>query len=180
MANIIFLNGTSSAGKTTLAKEIQLQCKERYFHMSIDTFCYMLAPKFLEEDLWNSVNIAATAMHRTTVSLCTDGENVIIDNVIDDTFIHWLKECINLFEEFNVTFVYVYCDKEDLVKREEERGDREVGQAMYQLNNMSIIQDYDLQVNTSLKSSKECARYILNNLTNNKNESAFHVLAEKL
>lgn len=33
MSNIIFLNGTSSSGKTTIAKEIQELSEVRYFHV---------------------------------------------------------------------------------------------------------------------------------------------------
>ena len=179
MSNIIFLNGTSSSGKTTLAKEIQQLSDVRYFHMSIDSFCNMLAPKFLENDLWNSANIAASTMHKTTLSLCSDGENVIIDNVIDDTFIHWLKECIFLFKDFNVTFVNVFCDIDDLVKREIQRGDREIGQATAQLKNMSIINDYDLRVNTTIMTTNDCAKYILNNLTKDTVNCAFQILRMK-
>lgn len=179
MSNIIFLNGTSSSGKTTLSKEIQQLSEVRYFHMSIDSFCNMLAPKFMEQDLMNSANIAASAMHKTALSLCSAGENVIIDNVIEDLFIHWLKECIFLFKGFNVTFVNVFCDKDDLIKREHKRGDREIGQAVAQLEHMSLVNEYDLRVNTSIMSSSDCASYILENLTKNTVDSAFQVLQEK-
>ncbi len=180
MANIIFLNGSSSAGKTTLAKEIQKLSKERYFHFSIDTFCHMIEPTLFDEDPWSSVNVAANAMHQAIVSVCTDGDNVIIDNVIDNTFIHWLRQCISLFKDFNVTFVNVYCDPEDLAQREIQRGDREIGLAMYQVNNMSMIETYDLHVNTSKLDKTDCARLILNNLITDRSKCAFRILEDKL
>ena len=87
---------------------------------------------------------------------------------------------MSLFVGCNVTFVNVFCDKKDLEERERQRGDREIGQAAYQLRNMSIINDYDLRVNTSKLSSEDCARYILNNLIVDWNCGVFRILKEKL
>lgn len=58
----------------------------------------------------------------------------------------WLKECIFLFKNFKVTFVNVFCDKDDLIKREIQRGDREIGQAVAQLEIMSMVNDCAFQV----------------------------------
>ena len=47
---IIFLNGVTSAGKTSIAEEIQELANEVYYHVSNDTFHCIFAnlpPKFL-------------------------------------------------------------------------------------------------------------------------------------
>ena len=44
--NIIFLNGTSSAGKTTLSHKLQELLDEPYVHMALDQFRDGLPDKF--------------------------------------------------------------------------------------------------------------------------------------
>ncbi len=48
--NIIFLNGVSSSGKTTLAKKIQEKSNSNLAWISIDTFCNMWLEKRFEEN----------------------------------------------------------------------------------------------------------------------------------
>lgn len=46
---IIFLNGTSSAGKTSIAKKIQEVHPEPILHMGIDHFFFSLHPHYVGE-----------------------------------------------------------------------------------------------------------------------------------
>gem|GEM_PF-4292191 len=45
---IIYLNGTSSSGKTTVAYKLQELIKEHVFYFSIDTLLYTLPKNTLE------------------------------------------------------------------------------------------------------------------------------------
>lgn len=47
---IIYLNGVSSAGKTTLSKTLQERLTEPYYWMSMDTFMNMTPKKFINND----------------------------------------------------------------------------------------------------------------------------------
>ncbi|HQG79310.1 MAG TPA: hypothetical protein PK564_03135, partial [bacterium] len=75
---IIFLNGTSSSGKSTLAKNIQKISKEKFFHVQIDTFCDMLHQKFFDSDFSETENSVASLMHKFVVFLSDEGQNVIV------------------------------------------------------------------------------------------------------
>jgi chloramphenicol 3-O phosphotransferase len=44
--DIIWLNGTSSSGKTTLAKELQALLDDHFLHVCFDTFYRMLPARF--------------------------------------------------------------------------------------------------------------------------------------
>src|SRR3990167_11092299 len=46
--NIIFINGPSSSGKTSIAKELQNQLTDTYLHIGIDWFLQIMPKK-----LWN-------------------------------------------------------------------------------------------------------------------------------
>ncbi len=44
---VIFLNGTSSSGKTSISLELQQILDEPYLHISVDKFLYMLPVDYL-------------------------------------------------------------------------------------------------------------------------------------
>jgi chloramphenicol 3-O phosphotransferase len=52
---IIFINGTSSSGKTSLLKTLQARFPEPYLDMGIDRFIWMLPKRYLDRPLWDDV-----------------------------------------------------------------------------------------------------------------------------
>ena len=176
---VVFLNGTSSSGKTSLATKIQEVSEERFYHVQIDTFCDMLHEKDFENDFVSTENSAATIMHNFILSLCKNGENVIVDTVIENYHENWLKECVELLHNMPVTFVKVNCPLHELERRELERGNRRIGQAKEQLSNMNFNDIYDLEVNTYENSIEECARTIKNKMKFDNDENAFKKLYKK-
>ena len=50
MSKVIFLNGCASAGKTTLAKEIQNLSKEKYLYIPIDALFGAIPAKIVGFD----------------------------------------------------------------------------------------------------------------------------------
>ncbi|MGG4106016.1 hypothetical protein AAXB25_19110 [Paenibacillus lautus] len=73
-------------------------------------------------------------------------------------------------------FVVVKCSKEELARREQLRGDREVGLASLQYDNVYCFNEYDLEFNTEIMRSSECANEILNFIRSNKEYTAFKKL----
>lgn len=175
---IIFLNGTSSSGKSSLAIKIQEISEEKFYHVQIDTFCDMVHEKFFDNDFVNTENSVASIMHNFILSLCKNGENVIVDTVIENHHENWLRECVELLHDMPVTFVKVSCPLYELERRELERGDREIGQAKLQLSNMDFNDIYDLEVNTYENSTEECARIIKNNMKFENEKNAFKKIYE--
>ncbi|MCB0257983.1 MAG: hypothetical protein KDI55_30035, partial [Anaerolineae bacterium] len=51
--HIIILNGTSSAGKSSLAKALQTQLPNPYLHLEIDTMVFALPKRYLNPPLWH-------------------------------------------------------------------------------------------------------------------------------
>ncbi len=170
---IIFLNGTSSSGKSSLATKIQEISEEKFYHVQLDTFCDMVHEKFFDNDFVNTENSAAHTMHNFILYLCKSGENLIVDTVIENHHENGLKECVELLHDMPIVFVKVNCPLHELERRELERGDREIGQAKYQLSNMNFNDIYDLEVNTYENSIEECARSIENKLKFQNEENAF-------
>lgn len=52
---VIFLNGTSSSGITSILKALQNILEEPYLDAGIDKFIWMLPERYLERPLWDDV-----------------------------------------------------------------------------------------------------------------------------
>ena len=177
---IICLNGVSSSGKSTLVKSLQENLREPYYWMSEDTFVFMLPDKFnaFKNDTEENERILEEALfnYYHTVKLYSDrGSNIIIDTVLDDD--EWVHYLIEVLQNNPVLFVHVTCPKEELVKRELARGDREIGLAVEQLEYLSPQEQiYDIVVDTHVNTIDECANKIIAFLDNSDNFQAFKTL----
>ncbi|MCL2399936.1 MAG: chloramphenicol phosphotransferase CPT family protein [Defluviitaleaceae bacterium] len=177
---IICLNGVSSSGKSTLAKSLQESLKEPYYRMSEDMFVFILPDKFnaFKNDTEENDDILEEALYNYyhTVKLYSDrGSNIIIDTVLDDE--EWMDYLLEILQDNPVLFVHVTCPKEELIKRELARGDREIGLAVEQLQYLSPQEQiYDIVVDTYVNTTDECASKIIELLNNSDNFQAFRTL----
>ena len=105
------------------------------------------------------------------------GLNVIVDTVIEND--KWFNECHDLFFDQPTLFVGVICSKEELIRREQTRGDRNIGLAASQFSKVYCIEEYDLEVNTEEMNPIECAEKILSFIKSNKEYSVFKKLSKR-
>ena len=173
---IIFLNGVSSSGKTTLAKELQERLIEPYYGLSIDTFAAMLPYKFGPHNIREGypIFLKAVSMMPYTIKAFSDmGLNTIADHVI--THDDCLQECVETLYEHPVLFVHVTCPLEELLRREKERGDRHP-QAEATLPRLLPQNTYDITVDTHNNTKQECAANIIKMLNYPEKFTAFKML----
>jgi len=158
--NVIVLNGTSSSGKTTLARELQSQCSEVYLLCSLDAF-WDMTPYSIPAGSNNFPNMKL-ALAKSVRALAETGHNVIVDVVFSGqkTYIELTKELDGL----NFKIVKVECPLDELAKREIARGDREIGLAKMQYENIHEGVIYDLNVNTLVNSPEQCAQKVIDSL----------------
>lgn len=160
--HIIFLNGTSSAGKSTLSWEIQGQSDEEYYWLSNDAFTDMPHNTYYERDAKGTFHKAIAMMYKAVLLYVDNGINVIIDHVmLDDDQDKELMECARYFQDVHVTFVFVRCPLEELKRRELARGDREIGNAEKQYLSLYPESLYGVIVDTHVSSTSDCAAMIL-------------------
>jgi chloramphenicol 3-O phosphotransferase len=152
-AKIIFLNGASSSGKSTIAKLLQRQLDEPFLHMQLDAFIEML-PR-VEDELFLKM---IPGFHRAIAAMAATGNNVIVDHVL--VVDEWLQECRELLTGY-VLFVGVQCPLDELERREKERDKRRQGFARSQFENVHKGKVYDIEIDTSLLTPKACAQQIL-------------------
>jgi chloramphenicol 3-O phosphotransferase len=195
VADIILLNGTSSAGKSTLAKALQLQFDEPYLHAGIDNYIFMLPKQYLNPPLWSKVfkyeyenelisaiktgplgHQLMAGMHQSIAALAAADFNVIIDHVLLES--RWLDEMVALYVNFRVWFIGVQCPLEVVEARERDRKDRTLGQARAQFDVVHAEKRYDFEVDTSLNTVTECAQKIKEHILANLAPRAFQQMAQ--
>src|SRR5829696_7536165 len=105
---IIMLNGTSSAGKTSIITALQDLLDEPFLHAGIDTFFHMLPPRYLWGAQWIEVldqashagpvgRTVAAGMHTAIPALAHAANHVLVDHVFLEPA--WVIECAALFAD---------------------------------------------------------------------------------
>lgn len=173
MSTIIFLNGTSSSGKTTLLKALQNSLPEPFLDMGIDRFIWMMPKRYLNRPLWDEVlgkatragqagHILFSGMHHAIAAAARAGNHILADHVFVEK--RWVEECAQLFAGMNAYLVGIQCPLEVLEQRERERADRTLGQARAQFPVIHKYVQYDLEVDTSRNTPEECTQKIVERL----------------
>lgn len=171
LVQIIYLNGPSSSGKTTLAKALQHAFEDPFLHVGIDKIIGWMPEKVNDwaggeaplgyswkkgEDESGipiqelqvgpyAENIART-FQRVVLTLAKMGHHLIIDDVSfgKEQVDEWKK----LLEGFGVLWVGVNAPLPILEQRERERGNRIVGAARGQFRKVHADATYDLEIDT--------------------------------
>jgi len=175
---IIFLNGVSSAGKTTLAKTLQHKLKTPYYWLSEDVFREMTPSIFNNEDSEENERAwihSIFGMYHIARMYSDLGMNVIVDTVTDDNM--FLDKIVELLHSHPALFVQVTCPPEELQRRERECGDRIIGLAVEQLSELCPQDNTcDITVDTHASTTEDCADEIIDSLDNPEKFSAFKTL----
>lgn len=160
---VIFLNGTSSSGKTTIADLLQKKLNDPYFILSIDGFFSSIKfPDRPTDENWSKSfsSLALVAgFHGALNSMLKYGLDIIVDHVLQED--NWYKDIKELISNEKTVFVGVLCSLEELEKREKSRSDRALGLARYQYDRVHKNKNYAVEVDTSLLNPQECVDKIL-------------------
>jgi chloramphenicol 3-O phosphotransferase len=179
---IIFLNGTSSSGKSSIARKLLVMLDGPYFHMSVDAVNSMRAKqKTLQLDpagLAAVLTRTRAGFHRAVAGMAQAGNDVVADHVLSEP---WrLLDCLAVMADYQVVFVGVHCSVSELERRERARGDREVGQAASQRNQVHAHGIYDIECDTTAASPYDCALLIKDYLASHQPPTAFSLLRSSL
>ena len=152
-------NGSSSSGKSTLAKVLQTVIEdkrnERYDIVSIDDFLKMTTEDVIYED---DVFEISDALCESVLQALEESQGVIIDHVItSERIFNQLKEAVS---PNRLWLVHVTCPLEIIRKREQERKDRCLGSAEASYTYLFPQEGYDLTVDTHSMTISECANKI--------------------
>jgi len=174
--HLIFLNGTSSSGKTTIAKSLQETLDALYIRASLDVFIHQLPDKILDnpQKFSENLNDVVHCLQSSVAAQARSGMNVILDHVLENPA--WLDDCLSLFSGIEVLFVAVMCPLSELERRESARGDRLVGLARYQYDRVHVHGVYDLELDTSVLSVEQCVAAIVDRVNSGEPTRTFDKL----
>ncbi len=160
---IIFLNGVTSSGKTSIVDALQSRRDVFFYVVANDLFQEMVGEQYLQEDYWKYLSEVIIMMYHTAKLYSDMGKNVLIDGILverDEIKPHYqkLKE---IMKDSPLSIVEVYCPLDICKQRNIERGDRYESQSEEQAHLMSQDIQYSLTVDTSVLSPEECAEKIV-------------------
>jgi len=177
MSFVVLLNGVGSAGKSSIARAIQIQAARPFLHMAMDAFLDMMPPRYLgHPDGWRfetlqqdgrpavavhsggGAKTAFRGMRRAVAAMAEAGANVVIDDVFWDDE---LADYRSLLAAHDFKAVAVVAPLDVLERRERDRGDRAIGLARWQFDRVRPGEEYDLVVDTSGGSAEACAKRII-------------------
>ena len=195
---IVLLNGSSSAGKTSLAHAIQLAMPDPWHHIALDQYRdgmpgqyrgmnapegtsghagLNVAPATVRGELVTEIRFGPIGrrmlrgMHRAIAAFAAAGNNVIVDDILFDADI--LDDYLCALRECHVLFVGVRCALDVVEARESTRLGRFPGTAHSHFVEVHAHGCYDLEVDTARFTAVECARIVRDRLLTNAAPQAF-------
>jgi chloramphenicol 3-O phosphotransferase len=184
---IIFLNGSSSAGKTTLAIMLQQMLDEPFQHMALDQFRDGLPGRYRglnspdgspgaqglnvvpvrrEGHLITEIRFGShgeqvlRGMRRAIAAFAREGNNVIVDDLLFKP--DYLRDYALALEDLEAWLIGVRCSLDVVNQREARRSGRFPGTATSHFHDVHAHGcDYDLEVDTSEAAPRSCAALII-------------------
>ncbi len=177
-SRIVLLNGVGSAGKTTIAKDLQKITHSPFLYVAMDGFLEMLPEVYqdhaatfrfepLIENGHPSIAIhtgpigerVMSGMRAAIAALAGQGNDLIVDDVLVGGDAE-LADYRTRLAGHRLLTVGVHAPLDVLEAREKARGDRLIGLARWQFPKVHAGMTYDLEVDTSRASPEACARAI--------------------
>ena len=175
MATVVVLNGTSSSGKTTIARALQETAPRLLLNFSIDSILSGLPASALErivrgDDISDLDYPGLVRGYYACVrELLILGRDLIIDNAI--TARDRAELLVNAVASHHVVMVGLDCAPEVLAGRERARGDRQLGMAAAQHARIHAWLQYDLRIDTAHISAEAAAREIVRVMETGRSEA---------
>ena len=163
---IIFLNGVTSSGKTSIVEALQERDDIFFYVVANDLFQEMIGEKYLHENYWKYLSEVIIMMYHTAKLYSDMGKNVLIDGILverDEISPHY-QRLLEILRDNPLDLVEVYCPLDICRKRNIIRGDRYESQSDEQYELLAKNIKYRLRIDTSLYSPSECADIIIKEL----------------
>ena len=163
---IIFLNGVTSSGKTSIVEALQERDDIFFYVVANDLFQEMVGEKFLRENYWKYLSEVIIMMYHTAKLYSDMGKNVLIDGILverEEIKPHY-QQLMEILKDNPLDVVEIYCPLDICRQRNIIRGDRYEIQSEEQYELMAENIKYSFKVDSSLHSASECADMIVKEL----------------
>ncbi len=163
---IVFLNGVTSAGKTSIVEALQSRTEVFFYVVANDLFQEMVGERYLKENYWKYLSDVILMMYHTAKLYSDMGKHVLIDGILverEEIKPHY-KQLREIMKDNPLDIVEVFAPLEICRQRNLLRGDRFENQSQEQYTLMAEGIEYSLRVDTSSSTPEECADQILRSL----------------
>ncbi len=163
---IIFLNGVTSSGKTSIVEALQEQEDIFFYVVANDLFQEMVGENYLRKDYWKYLSEVIIMMYHTAKLYSDMGKNVLIDGILverEEIKPHY-HQLLEILKDNPLDIVEVYCPLDICRQRNIIRRDRYETQSQEQYDLMAKNIRYSMKVDTSIYSSEECAKQMIKGL----------------
>ena len=170
-SGVVILNGASSAGKTSIVRELQQILPPTWLADGIDRLLEMLPPGLRDDDaglkfqpdgmftVGPALRHAERAWMTGVAAMARAGADVFVDDVFLGGAASQ-QRWRDALGDVSHRFIAVYCTPEVLAERERSRGDRIVGTGAGQAAVVHEDVEYDFAVDTTDASTAVCAAAI--------------------
>ncbi|GJE12228.1 chloramphenicol phosphotransferase CPT family protein [Methylobacterium longum] len=145
---IIILSGTSSAGKSGLAKAIRQDMPEPFCYLSTDQLAdgdFAPLGRGTAESFHAEMLAFYQGFNRSVAAFADAGCDLIVELVIESQ--EWADDLSSVLKDHTVLWVWVWVPDDELTRREGARGDRYAGTALKYAHTRHFG-PYDLDINT--------------------------------
>ena len=163
---IIFLNGVTSSGKTSIVEALQSREDCYFYVVANDLFEQMIGERFLRENYWQHLSRVILLMYRTAKMFSDMGHDVLIDGILverPEIAPHYCQ-LMDILADNPLSIVEVACPLEICRERNIARGDRYESQSAEQAEIMARNICYAMTVHTDKNTPEECAEAIVREL----------------
>lgn len=181
---IIFINGASSSGKTSLARALQEQWSGPLTYWSLDSVISQLPyrytgsgadanegfPLTATPDGAHEIGVGVTGLKLNQLSaqylqsLAASGFDIVADFVLLNEAV--LAPYQAALAQIPLLFVGLYCDPAALYQRNQQRADRAAGLSQRQQETVHFCAaQYDLRLDSTVHSSSELCAALTSHLT---------------
>ena len=163
---IIFLNGVTSSGKTSIVEALQDRDDCYFYVVANDLFQEMVGERFLRENYWQHLSRVIILMYHTAKLYSDMGHDVLIDGILverPEIAPHY-QQLMDILQDNPLSIIEVACPLEICRARNIARGDRYENQSAEQAALMAKDIRYAMTVHTDKNTPEECAEAIVRDL----------------
>lgn len=165
---IIYLNGVTSSGKTSIVEALQNQEDIFFYVVANDLFEEMIGENYLSKDYWKYLSEIIIMMYHTAKLFSDMGKNILIDGILverEEIKPHY-HQLLEILKNNPLDIVEVYCPLDICRQRNIIHENRYETQSQEQFDLMAENIKYNTKVDTSIYSPEECAKMIIRELFN--------------
>jgi len=148
IGQVIILNGTSSAGKSTIAQALRDAMTEPFCYFASDQLAdagFRARREFCDKGPCERDRFF-DGFHRSIAAFATAGNHLIVEHIVEEP--RWQTDLLKYLSGIDTFWVGVHASVQELKRRERARGNRAIGEALFHLKTHDYCR-YDIEIDST-------------------------------